>query len=545
MWSVHITGGAVKYSRNAYLKLQVSALLIAFFLSMPRMDTIYVQEELFHLCQIYQYSDIRVKEVFGMILVQSGVVAGIAGFLIDVEVDVRPGLPGFEIVGLPSKTVRESRERVRSALRNSGFKFPAQKVIVNLAPAHYPKDGALFDLPIALGILAHQRVIHPKVFENAIFAGELSLSGNIKRISGVLSLAKLASEHGFQIILPKANQGEASLIQGDHFLLAHSLHHLVEYLTGKTTPPPSPALSLPENEQLKGSIIKGQAQAKRALEIAAHGRHHIMLLGPPGVGKTLLATSAHHLLPPLSHEEILTLNKVYEAAGLISTQSPPLTRRPLRAPHHSVSQAALIGSKNGRPGEITLAHLGLLLLDEFPEFNHGALQGLREPLDHKQVHISRAEHSLTYPADFWLIATANPCPCGYLGSSVRLCKCSNRDLNRYRRKLRGPLLDRFDLFCFLSPLSEQELREKTIPWPQSTKGTTSCDRDQQPRTSQGATDFLLCAQETLSLSVRGFERTIRVARTIACLDGAKSVTEVHVAEALQYRLESHGHLMLD
>lgn len=478
-----------------------------------------------------------------MILVQSGVVAGIEGFPIDVEVDVRPGLPGFEIVGLPSKTVRESRERVRSALRNSGFKFPAQKVIVNLAPAHYPKDGALFDLPIALGILAHQGVLPPQVFKNAMFAGELSLSGTLKRISGVLSLAKLASQRNWQIILPRENEVEAALIPGKHYLLASSLHNVLDLVTGRIPPQKCSPGKRIVRKAFQGAEIKGQAQAKRALEIAAHGRHHIMLLGPPGVGKTLLAKTARYLLPPPTHEEILVINKVYEAAGLMDSRSPLLTERPFRVHHHSISQAALVGSRSGRPGEITLAHSGVLLLDEFPEFNQGALQGLREPLDHKEVQISRAEHTLTYPADFWMIATANPCPCGYLGSEVRLCTCNSRDVNRYRRKLRGPLLDRFDVFAYLSPLSEQELRQRTIPWPPIQRAEGHRHPEEAPTMSEDALDFLHQVQKKLELSVRGFENTRRLSRTIARLDGASIIRQTHMAEALQYRFESHNQVL--
>lgn len=478
-----------------------------------------------------------------MITVHSGVVAGIEGFLIDVEVDVRPGLPGFEIVGLPSTTVRESRERVRSALRNSGYKFPAQKVIVNLAPAHYRKDGALFDLPIALGILGHQGIIDPGMLKDAIFVGELSLGGDIKRISGVLSLAQLAQEQNLGLVLPQANWAEVALVQQDRTLLAPNLMGLVNHLQGKerlsAQPPTHPARPLPQVEKI---AIKGQEQAKRALEIAAHGRHHIMLLGPPGVGKTLLAKRALELLPSLTRKEMITLTKIYEAAGLLGEHAPPINTRPLRTPHHSISQAALIGGRKGRPGEITLAHLGILLLDEFPEFNQGALQGLREPLDHRQVQISRVDHVLTYPADFWLIATANPCPCGYFGSNVRLCTCNTRDLNRYRRKLRGPLIDRFDLFCYLSPLSELELEQKANPWPLTKGKQEQAKPGREITISPQAKDFLLRAQQTLSLSVRGFESTLKVARTIATLDGSANVTKVQIAEALHYRLESQKDL---
>ncbi|NLL48947.1 MAG: YifB family Mg chelatase-like AAA ATPase [Firmicutes bacterium] len=479
-----------------------------------------------------------------MIVVQSGVVAGIEGLPIDVEVDVRPGLPGFEIVGLPSKTVRESRERVRSALRNSGFKFPSQKVIVNLAPAHYRKDGSLFDLPIALGILAHQGVLSPRSFEQTIFVGELSLSGKLKRVNGVLSLADLARSRNCQLVLPLDNQGEIALVADTRYLLVSSLHDLLEVLLGRREPPKASPPQARVPSVCSPPEIKGQAQAKRALELAAHGRHHIMLLGPPGVGKTLLATNARHLLPPPTQAEILIINTIHEVAGLLTSKATPLVERPLRVPHHSISQAALIGGKNGRPGEITLAHCGILLLDEFPEFNQAALQGLRETLDRKEVQISRAEHVLTYPADYWLIATANPCPCGYLGSSIRTCTCTGRDLSRYRRKLRGPLLDRFEMFTYLSPLSEAELRQKTIPWPQRKTNGTKGQKANAGSISPEALDFLHQAQKRLGLSVRGFENTKRLASTIASLEGESIVSPVHMGEALQYRFESYSDVFI-
>ena len=477
-----------------------------------------------------------------MILVRSGSVLGIEGFLIDVEVDVRPGLPGFEIVGLPSKTVKESRERVRSALRNSGFSFPPQKVVVNLAPAHYRKDGALFDLAIAIGILAHLGVVSKHEIDRYLFAGELSLSGALKPINQVLSLAELALKNDLGFVLPAENGAEASIMELDSIVSVSSLTHLIEVLNNDKQPQKLPKQSFSSKAvKYTGPTIKGQYQAKRALTIGAAGRHHMMLVGPPGVGKTLLARSALSLLPSMSLDEAIEVSKVYGAANLIRPEKGLITTRPFRAPHHTASKVALIGGgQKGKPGEVTLAHHGILLLDEFPEFSSAALQALREPLDSKCVEIARAHYTVTYPADFWLIATANPCPCGYFGSQVRECTCSTQDLNRYRRKLSGPLLDRFQLFCFLGPLSEVELSSaaSNMAWPpKSVKPVVS--NSSGIRMDQKAERFLLSAQQKLQLSVRGYHTTIEVAKTIAQLEKENTVKVEHIGEALQYRPETH------
>lgn len=471
-----------------------------------------------------------------MIRVLSGCLLGVEGFPIDVEVDVRPGLPGFEIVGLPSASVKESRARVRSAVRNSGYQFPTKKVVVNLAPADAKKDGSLFDLAIALAILVHQGELPSQNLRNMLIAGELSLGGEIRPISGVLALARLARQHGWSIVVPSGNAEQAAFINDLKVIPVNTLREAVEILNGRNycariTPPKYEGFAHePVQEQ-----IKGQQTAKRALQIAAAGRHHILLVGPPGVGKTLLARTAPALLPPMTKDEAIEVTAIYSAAGMADTSL--IQYRPVRIPHHSATRTAVLGGgAHPRPGEISLAHRGLLILDELPEFSSDVLQALREPLDQKQIHISRAGYRVTFPADCWIVATANPCPCGYFGSNTKDCRCSSAELSRYQRKLRGPLLDRFDIFCQLDAVTTAELQyAEEIPWYTKKAALNGKARPHDLPIDTAAGQMLLAAQERLRLSVRGYHKTIKVARTIAYLDNAACIQAPHVAEALQYR----------
>lgn len=473
-----------------------------------------------------------------MIRVLSGCLLGIEGFPIDVEVDVRPGLPGFEIVGLPSASVKESRARVRSAVRNSGFQFPTKKVIVNLAPADAKKDGSLFDLALALAILGHQGELPRESLRNKLIAGELSLSGHVRPVSGILALAQLAKRSGWSIMVPVGNSEQAASIDGLDVIPVSTLKEAVHILQGRKkaariTPPPYEGLrhDPPEEE------VKGQQTAKRALEIAAAGRHHVLLIGPPGVGKTLLARTAAALLPPMTKKEAIEVTAVYSAAGMANTALKQ--HRPVRMPHHSATRTAVLGGgTRPRPGEISLAHRGLLVLDELPEFSSDVLQALREPLDQKRIHISRAGYSVTFPADCWIIATANPCPCGYFGSSIKECHCTSAELSRYQRKLRGPLLDRFDIFCQLDEVKCAELQHKEeIPWYAKKAPINGRAASRALPIDMAAKKILQAAQERLKLSVRSYNKTIKVARTIAYLDNTEHVQAQHVAEALQFRYQ--------
>src|SRR3989338_5257945 len=395
----------------------------------------------------------------------SGAIVGLDAQIIEVEVETSYGLPRFTLVGLPDKSVEESKERVGAAIKSSGFQAPNSqpiKELVGLAPADLKKEGSIYDLPIALGFLAANQQVSFR-FQNRMFAGELSLDGKLRPIKGSLSFALLAKEKGFtELFLPKANAKEAAIIAGIKVIGAESLNEVIHHLIGRKTIPAAKASQKDLTEQPVYSVdigwIKGQEYAKRALEIAAAGGHNLIMQGPPGTGKTLLAQALPSILPRLNFEEALEVTKIYSVAGLLPKDKNILSERPCRAPHHTASEAALIGGGNPpRPGEITLAHRGVLFLDEFPEFHRDVLESLRQPIEDGKITISRAKHSFSFPSRFMLVGASNPCPCGYLNSPDIACTCSNAQISMYKRKLSGPLMDRMDIFIEVPAVKFEKL----------------------------------------------------------------------------------------
>nr|WP_231934246.1 YifB family Mg chelatase-like AAA ATPase [Geobacter sp. DSM 9736] len=498
--------------------------------------------------------------------VLSSALLGIDAILVDVEVDIAQGLPQFATVGLPDGAVKESKDRVKSALKNSGYEFPNRRITVNLAPADIRKEGAAFDLPISIGILAATGVVKDHRLRNYLLLGELSLDGRIKPIRGALPVAVAARASNLAgIIVPKDNAGEAAVVEGVDIIGVTELAEVVQFLNGELdlNPHRVDVQSLFRQNAEYGddfSEVKGQEHAKRALEVAASGGHNILMIGPPGSGKTMLARRIPSILPPMSFDEAIETTKVYSVMGLLDRDKALIASRPFRSPHHTISDIGLIGGGNSpRPGEVSLSHNGVLFLDELPEFKKHVLEVLRQPLEDGRVTISRALTSMTYPSRFMLVSALNPCPCGYLGDPLHQCSCTPIMVQRYRSRISGPLLDRIDIHIEVPGVKYRDLsdsrdgetsidigkrvEQSRLLQQERFRGTkVHCNSQMTPRLikkhcelDEAGHRLLELVTDRLGLSARSYNRILKVSRTIADLAGSDRIRDNHISEAIQYR----------
>jgi magnesium chelatase family protein len=501
-------------------------------------------------------------------VVKSGGTYGINGYVVDVEVNISQGLPQFTVVGLPDTAVKESRERVRSAIENIGYKFPVKKITVNLAPADVLKIGTLYDLPISIGILASSGIINENDIKDTAFIGELALNGDLRGVKGVLPIAIKLKEAGFKrFIVPLENEEEAAIVNGLDVYGFANLKEIVMFLNGDLEKQPN---KIDVDEVLECSLdhigdfaeVKGQYTVKKALEIAAAGFHNLLMIGSPGSGKTMLARRFLSILPPLTFQEAIEVTKIHSIAGVLKDNI--VRCRPFRAPHHTISDIALIGGGSfPKPGEVSLAHNGVLFLDELPEFKKSTLEVLRQPLEDKVVSISRASGKIEFPANFQLIAAANPCPCGYKLDPKKECRCTPAEIKRYLGKISGPLLDRIDLAVTVLPVAPEELANKPEGEPSAkirdrvlkaveiqrkrfknenikfNSQMTPAHIEEYGNITKEAKDVMLNATKRFNLTARSFHKVLKVARTIADLENSEKVLPKHVFEAINYKVNEN------